>query len=133
MHEIKHKKEATEISPDGIAAAAAALAATSGYAQKCDNLSKAFWCFFDFLLTDQDQVKRELDEQKERKEKECEEMFSGFSVRTSNALRRAYLPKSLTELTDDDLLEVRMIGPKALAEIRAIIPAPLPEGVKDER
>lgn len=49
-------------------------------------------------------------------------------IRARLALERAYyqkyLVKPVEELTDDDFLSVRNIGPKSLAAIRRLLPAP---------
>lgn len=131
MYEIAHKEKAMEITPDGIAAAAATLAVKS---EEGEDLFEAFWYFFDALLRDQHQVKKYLDEKETAGEKLLESVEWGGSAlgtRARNALRRgADGKKPITELTDDDLLNMRCIGLKTLAFIRTIIPAPLPEGVK---
>ena len=139
MSEIRHKKKATEISPDGIAAAAATLAIKSKYLQEHPNLNAAFWVFFDDLIDDQTRARQDLDEQKEREEKQREGIrlwelskwrVSKLPARAYCVLRRAYstgdLLKPVTELTDDELLFLRGLGHRTLADIRAVIPLPSP-------
>lgn len=149
MFEIQHKKEATEITPDGIAAAAATLAVESKYLQENTVLSSAFWYFFDLLLEHQHWAKEKLDAKKITREEAVEggELWESERWKVSGRLKtRAYralyhgyyagvLLKPIAELTDDDLLALRGIGLKTLAAIRAIIPSPAPlsEGVKDEQ
>ncbi len=77
MAKIRHKKKATEISPDGIAAAAATLAAKSEYLQKGQDLYDAFWVFFDDLLDNQMLAERDLDEENKSGEKEGEAPAGG--------------------------------------------------------
>jgi len=145
MREIRHMKKATEISPDGIAAAAATLAIHSKYLQDHKNLFETFWVFFDDLLDSQETAQRALDEEKTRQEKEREGRrlwessqygVSQLGARARLMLRRAYssgrLLKPVTELTDDDLLFAGGIGPKTLADIRVLIPQPARQPLPEE-
>jgi hypothetical protein len=49
-------------------------------------------------------------------------------VRVENAIHRAYsqgyVTKPLNQLTNEELLNIRQIGPKHLASIRQVVPAP---------
>ncbi len=134
---MEYKKEVIEISPDGLAAVAVRLAMKSKYLQQHSDLIGAFWYFFDLLVSQQRQAKEDLDEEF-AENKICEEgerlwglsksICNSLEPRAWEPLRRAYmrgdLLKPVTELTDDELLRLRGVGPKILADIRSRIPVP---------
>lgn len=148
MYDTTYKKEALEITPDGIAAAAATLAIRSEYLEKNHVLLNAFWHFFDLLIDSQSHLRIGLGEEEIARERQqegrrlwelSEEKLGGLTRRAHYLLHRAYLSgeqlKPIEELTDVDLLAVRGVGLKTLADIRAVIPAPAqgetpPEEVK---
>lgn len=128
---MKHTDKAIEITPDGIAAAAATLAVESKYLRETNDLLKAFWYFFDLLIDNQ----ADAEEAKVRDKvwTQIEETASALPSRTLSILRRAYWHGGLLappdQLSDDELLAVRSLGPKALAQIREVFPKKLEEQV----
>ncbi|MFP3975875.1 MAG: hypothetical protein ACLFVK_06610 [Dehalococcoidia bacterium] len=130
MYRVRNREEATQVSPDGLAAAAAGLInwvniqrlGTAGY-----TLVDCFWLLFDELVDTQKAVARSHGRSQEIER--CRQLWlaeqrklSTVSSRVYNVLGHAYntgvLTKPLEELSDIELLDVKGIGIVALAEIR---------------
>jgi len=129
--------EAKEITPDGVAAAAAALAAHYRYIKAPENPVDSFWFFFDKIYEDIESVVEHLALETERV-KNCQigrevwelmdkEVLNQLSQNVYLRLKRRYcvygeFQKPLEELSDDELRSVEGIGRRTLAKIRSVIP-----------
>lgn len=114
----------SEITADGLAAAAAVLAAKSKYLEDHRDLTDAFWHFFSILENEQ-RGKMHLERrvlEGDRLWIEQQSALDNLPFRVYGALRRASLKgelwKPLDQMTDEELLSIEGIGKLSLAQIR---------------
>lgn len=129
MHKVKHREEATQVTPDGLAAAAGGLISRVSEQQAVNmgyNLTDLFWFVFDQLAETQkaipsQPVNKRVEEGRQLWLSEKKRLRT-VSTKAYNALKYAYntgvLTKPLDELTDAELLEVKGFGIRSLEEIR---------------
>ncbi len=119
--------ERADITADGVAAAAAALAVKSEYLDQNKDLIKTFWYFFDMLArhVSQQQAAKQAREDSQRRWLQCsaelQVKLGGLCYQLEQGYRDGILTRPLTELRDDEILSVRGIGPTRLRLIQEAI------------
>ena len=124
-----------KITPDGLAKSAAILASNFTPFSSQTALIAKFWCIFDRLTEDQEAAREIIQKEdlllvtirlsKNGWYEDDIRYLTKLSVHVRNCLERAYgtgqIKPPLSNLTDQELMEIRNFGQVSLNEFRAVV------------